>query len=177
MRRDHGPARAPAKAADPWMRSTAGSGRLVPHGPHHSHDPHRSADARAARETGTGGALSRFHVTGRGAASARRRCGCVDESEGGFRDAVKTLAEFRGWRVYYVPDSRRSEAGWPDLVLARGGVVLFRELKTKKGRVRKDQVWWMRMLWASGADTGVWRPDDWPEIRRTLEAEWDRSQS
>ena len=91
------------------------------------------------------------------------------ESEDGFRDAVRSLAEWAGWVVYYVPDSRWTDTrGWPDLVLARGGRVLFRELKTDIGRVSKEQVWWIEQLTAAGADAKVWRPADWPEIERTL---------
>ena len=92
------------------------------------------------------------------------------ESEAGFRKAICDLARWRGWVVYYVPDSRWTDTpGWPDLVLARRGVVLFRELKTDKGKVSEEQIWWLDQLRQAGCDAGIWRPADWAEIERVLE--------
>lgn len=92
------------------------------------------------------------------------------QSEADFRKAIQDLAGWKGWTVYYVPDSRWTDVrGWPDLVLARRGVVLFRELKAENGKVSEEQRWWLDQLAASGADAKVWRPSDWVEIERTLE--------
>ncbi len=49
--------------------------------------------------------------------------------------------------------------GFPDLVLVGSGV-LYRELKTDAGRLRPEQVVWLRELKAAGQDADVWRPAD-----------------
>ncbi|MEW1964651.1 VRR-NUC domain-containing protein [Micrococcus sp. NPDC078436] len=90
-------------------------------------------------------------------------------SERDLQDAVVRMAESLGWKVYHTYDSRRSGPGWPDLVLGRDGRVLFRELKTMKGRVSKDQQEWIGLLAAAGDDVAVWRPDQWHD--RTIERE------
>ena len=56
--------------------------------------------------------------------------------------------------------------GFPDLVLAREGVVIFAELKAEKGRLRPDQEKWIAALGACY----VWRPSDWPAILQILDA-------
>lgn len=61
--------------------------------------------------------------------------------------------------------------GFPDLVIAAPNGLIFRELKTERGRVSKEQQQWIDTLQASGHDAGVWRPADWPsriikEIKR-----------
>lgn len=82
-------------------------------------------------------------------------------TEGDFQVQVVTLARSMGWHHYHTYDSRRSEAGWPDMVLVhpqRGA--LFRELKTQKGRLTRAQEEWLDRLTRAGLDTGVWRPAD-----------------
>lgn len=73
--------------------------------------------------------------------------------------AVRQVAQLTGWRVYHTHDSRRSEAGFPDLVLVRDRV-LYRELKTARGRTTPEQDAWLEALRATGADADVWRPQD-----------------
>ncbi|WP_041574508.1 VRR-NUC domain-containing protein [Cellulomonas gilvus] len=76
---------------------------------------------------------------------------------------VLTLARTTGWLVYHTHDSRRSQPGFPDLVLvhARRATVLYRELKTETGRIRPEQRQWLTALAEAGADAAVWRPSDW----------------
>ena len=84
-------------------------------------------------------------------------------SEKDFQAGVLKLARFHGFQLrYHTHDSRRSAPGFPDLVLVntRTGRVLFRELKTNKGRVSPDQQAWLDGLTACGMDAGVWRPND-----------------
>lgn len=84
-------------------------------------------------------------------------------SEREFQGIVIELAQLHGYELrYHTHDSRRSAPGFPDLVLVstRRARVLFRELKTDKGRTSKDQLKWLAGLTAGGADTGVWRPAD-----------------
>ena len=51
--------------------------------------------------------------------------------------------------------------GFPDLVLVGRGQVLFRELKSTRGRLGPHQKAWLQVLDQAGANTGVWRPADW----------------
>lgn len=101
------------------------------------------------------------------------------ETEAGFQQAVIDLAHLNGWLVaHFRPAQTRAGkwvtpvaadgAGFPDLVLVHDEHVLFRELKTAKGRVSVAQMHWLDALELAGADVGVWRPGDWPEIEATL---------
>lgn len=74
---------------------------------------------------------------------------------------VERLARSCGWLVYHTHDSRRSGPGFPDLVMVRGRRVLWRELKTMKGRASDHQRRWIEALFDAGQDAGVWRPLDW----------------
>lgn len=60
----------------------------------------------------------------------------------------------RGWRTPI-----QGLAGFPDLVIV-GKSVLYRELKSAKGRLTKEQADWIDALDRSGHNTGVWRPAD-----------------
>lgn len=65
------------------------------------------------------------------------------QSEAAFQQQVVNLAAYYGWRTYHTHDSRRSNPGFPDLVLVRPPELLFVELKTDKGRVRYQQQDWL----------------------------------
>lgn len=83
---------------------------------------------------------------------------------------VIDLAKLRGWLVMHQRPARMASgewrtaveghAGFPDLVLARNGFVLFRELKSDNGRLSPQQSLWGQHLpnWA------VWRPADWDTV-------------
>jgi len=73
---------------------------------------------------------------------------------------VREMAVTLGWRTYHTHDSRRSETGWPDLVLVRDRRFLVRELKSMTGRVTPAQDAWLTDLAIAGLDVGVWRPSD-----------------
>jgi hypothetical protein len=66
-------------------------------------------------------------------------------------------------RTYHTYDSRRSNPGWPDMVIVGPRGMIIRELKTEKGKVSHDQEQWLCDLAAVGLDVGVWRPSDWPD--------------
>ena len=89
-----------------------------------------------------------------------------------FQQCVENLAVRAGWRCYHTYDSRRSQPGFPDLVLVHAGrgLLLFRELKTQTGKLTPAQRHWLADLKAAGSDVAVWRPLDWHTdvIRRTL---------
>ncbi|HEY3867608.1 MAG TPA: VRR-NUC domain-containing protein [Actinocrinis sp.] len=76
--------------------------------------------------------------------------------------AVRQLAKLTGWMVYHTHDSRRSEPGWPDLVMLhpRRRRCLFVELKHEGKNPTAEQQTWLDALTACGFETGVWRPTD-----------------
>ncbi len=76
--------------------------------------------------------------------------------------AVRDACQWSGLLCYHTFDSRRSEPGFPDVVVVGPHGVIFRELKAERGRVTSDQRTWLDRLNAAGADADVWRPDDWP---------------
>ena len=84
-----------------------------------------------------------------------------------FQTQIVMVAKANGWIVYHTYDSRRSEPGFPDLVLVRDRV-LFRELKTNTGRVSVAQKDWGDALTKAGADFKVWRPSDLKAIIKEL---------
>lgn len=93
-----------------------------------------------------------------------------DISEAAFQDLIVQLARWCGWTTFHVHDSRRSDAGWPDLVLVRNRVILFRELKARRGRMTEEQMQWGCKLHQAGQNWCVWRPEDWNLICETLTA-------
>lgn len=80
-------------------------------------------------------------------------------SEKQFQDHVVALASRLGWLIYHTYSSKRSEPGFPDLVMVRG-TCMFRELKAANGVVSKHQRVWLQALKVAGVDADVWRPVD-----------------
>lgn len=80
--------------------------------------------------------------------TARRRGqrGLPVESEAQWQQKIVQLAGFYQWRVYHTHDSRRSNPGFPDLVLLRGPELIFAELKGPKTRVTAEQEDWLAAL-------------------------------
>ena len=84
-------------------------------------------------------------------------------SEREFQEKIIARARARGWPAHHVrpAKNRRGEwsvpisenPGFPDLVLARPGQVLFRELKVPGGRLTDAQRLWLDVL---GGE--VWLP-------------------
>lgn len=90
-------------------------------------------------------------------------------SEAAFQQQVLNLATLYDWASYHTHDSRRSQPGFPDLVLVRDGDLIFAELKTETGRVRPDQARWLAMLEnVQGVDVYLWRPSDFDAINARL---------
>ena len=88
-------------------------------------------------------------------------------TEPAWQAQVLQVARLYRWTCYHTYDSRRSQPGFPDLVLVRDRV-LFRELKTDRGRITPDQQRWLDTLRAAGADADVWRPGDLHRVKREL---------
>lgn len=98
-------------------------------------------------------------------------------SEANLQAVVIDLARYRQWTFLHLLAARqegeefrvhaKGDPGFPDLVLARDGVVLFRELKRQHAHLRPGQELWARAL---GSNFAIWRPSDWNlgEIAREL---------
>jgi hypothetical protein len=92
----------------------------------------------------------------------------VPTSERAWQAKVVEAAKWLGWAVYHTHDSRRSEAGFPDLVLVRDTRLVFAELKSASGRTTPAQEAWLLRLHDTGAEVHVWRPEHWPQVQETL---------
>lgn len=90
-------------------------------------------------------------------------------SERDLQRQVVDLAELRGFMTYHTFDSRRSAAGFPDLVLVRAPRVVFAELKSERGAMRDDQFRWLEALGnCNTVESHLWRPTDLAEIEEVL---------
>jgi hypothetical protein len=93
-------------------------------------------------------------------------------TEDHFLRRLRTLAKGLGFLTYHTHDSRRSEPGFPDLILAKTGArgkpgrLLMVELKTNTGKLSKDQQTWLSILahTVPGIEVYAWRPRDWAQI-------------
>lgn len=96
----------------------------------------------------------------------------VFRDEADFQAQVTKAARQLGWaRVYHTYDSRRSEEGFPDLVLVsrRQRRVIFAELKNDTEQETPEQKLWMDDLGVcSGVEVYLWRFMDWNEILTLL---------
>ena len=90
--------------------------------------------------------------------------------EAEFQSQVRQLCTLRHLLVYHTHDSRRSDAGFPDLTIVGSRGVLFRELKKEDGKTSAMQDYWLARLRDAGCDADVWRPSDMPRIVRELGA-------
>ncbi len=93
-------------------------------------------------------------------ATLAARAGTITEAQ--LQGTVEQMATLLGWRWYHTFDSRRSVAGFPDLVMVhpRQKRTLWIELKSERGRLRREQRAWINDLDAVGAEVFVWRPVD-----------------
>jgi hypothetical protein len=88
-------------------------------------------------------------------------------SEGDLQTNVLDCVRKLGGLAYHTHDSRRSAAGFPDLVIVfpRTGALLFVELKSTDGRVTAEQVRWLEALRRAerirACGVYLWRPEDW----------------
>lgn len=98
----------------------------------------------------------------------KARSNTPEISERALQQQVLDLCQMRGLSAYHTHDSRRSPPGFPDLVIAGPGGLLFAELKTARGRVTTAQTTWLTILRTAGAETHLWRPGDLPAISTRL---------
>lgn len=84
-----------------------------------------------------------------------------------FQSKVIALADLHGWRHYHTHDSRRSDPGFPDLVLVRERVVWV-ELKVEPNKPTAAQREWLAALKAAGQEVYLAYPADWPLLVEVL---------
>ena len=82
----------------------------------------------------------------------------VAATENELQSTVMEIMRWQGWRVYHTYDSRRSEAGYPDLTAVKGSRLMFVEFKTEKGRITVDQKDWLDQLVKACSEVYVVRP-------------------
>lgn len=92
--------------------------------------------------------------------------------EAAFQAWVVAFARDRDWLTYHTHDSRRSTAGFPDLVMLRpqpdGARLLVAELKMPGNKPTEAQRTWLRAFERSGAEVFTWWPENLSEIREVL---------
>jgi hypothetical protein len=72
-----------------------------------------------------------------------------------------------GWRTAF-----SGHAGFPDLVLLRGGRLILAELKAGRGLPTPDQQEWLRgFAEVELVEAYCWYPDDWQSVYTTLAKE------
>jgi VRR-NUC domain len=100
-------------------------------------------------------------------------------TEAGFLRGVLRLAKLCGWRTAHFRTSRTNRGwrtavqgdgrGFVDIVLVRGGRLLFVEAKSDTGRLSPDQRAWLAALrQVPGVEVWEWRPADWEHIEQVL---------
>lgn len=86
-----------------------------------------------------------------------------------FQLEVVRLAKLTKWWVYHTYDSRRSEPGFPDLVMIKPPRVIIAELKSEKGKVTPAQERCLSLFrLCPGVETYLWRPSDMDVIIKIL---------
>lgn len=89
---------------------------------------------------------------------------------------VIDLAQLHGYLVYHTHDSRRSAAGFPDLLMVRRGRLLAIECKSERGRVTPEQMAWIELLdTVPGVTAMVARPRDFDVVRAVVQARSERT--
>jgi len=89
-------------------------------------------------------------------------------SEKKFMAMVIEFAKVHRWLVYHTHDSRRSMAGFPDLLLIRPPVVIVAELKIGTKKPTAAQNLWLNLFEEADVPAYVWRETDWAEIESVL---------
>lgn len=91
------------------------------------------------------------------------------------QENVVHVARTWGWLAVHFGGNQHGRAqydatGFPDLLLVHVDppLIMFRELKSRAGKLTTGQETWQHKLDRAGFDVAVWRPDDWPAIVRLL---------
>jgi len=95
-----------------------------------------------------------------------------------FQSVIIAEAKRLGYLVYHTHDSRRSEPGFPDLVMVapKFKLVFAIELKTDRPKLKPEQQAWLDRLDNCHVLAECWRPKDrghaFELLRRFGEAPW-----
>ena len=100
----------------------------------------------------------------------------ADTTETRLLQTVRRLAKQHSYICYHTHNSRRSEEGFPDVVLARPpgltsqGRIIFAELKSAHGKLTEAQHLWLDILQhvAETIEVYCWYPADVPMIEEIL---------
>lgn len=108
--------------------------------------------------------------------------GTAPSNEAAFQAWVVGKARQHGWMIFHAirtPNSRGrwgthqiGNPGFPDLVLARRGVVIFWELKIDGKDASPEQAEWLTHLESEYTLVGIKRPSDWALIENVLACEY-----
>lgn len=103
---------------------------------------------------------------------ARADPGAAVLAEAGLLEHIRALARRHGYLVYHTHDARRSEPGFPDLLMTNGRRLLCWEVKTSTGKLTEAQARWLALLGSvPGVDARVVRPQDLGVIEGLLRGE------
>lgn len=99
------------------------------------------------------------------------------ESEHEFSSWLHDALDLHGWRWVHFRPARTGHGwrtalsgypGFPDVVAAKAGRVIFAELKSEEGRQTAEQSSWQDQLDGLGTEFYVWWPSDRDEIMEVL---------
>ena len=90
-------------------------------------------------------------------------------SEKDFQSQIVQIAKLNKWLVYHTYDSRKSEPGFPDLVLVRESVIFAELKKDAKTAPSQAQMAWLGALEKANARCAVWYPEIMDDIQIVLE--------
>ena len=97
-----------------------------------------------------------------------------EPTEKALMQMIRGAAKLGGWLCYHTHDSRRSDPGFPDLVLVRPPDLLFVEVKAHNGRVSPEQQAWLEAINAAGIPAWLCRGiDSTDQLCRMLTARPD----
>jgi Holliday junction resolvase len=97
-------------------------------------------------------------------------------TEQAFTNELLKWLRVYGWQGFHVRNSGvrgisqvQGDKGFPDLLAIRGERLIAAELKVKKagtvlGEPKPEQRAWLEAFRRVGAETYVWRPENWSEI-------------
>ena len=120
--------------------------------------------------------LHEVDAQGRTPATPAQSMDINGEPEKTFMAEIIKLAKHHGYEAYHTHNSRKSDPGFPDLVLCRPasttspGRLIFAELKSSTGKLTTDQHRWLSVLEHSLPDVEVycWHPEDWRQLIEIL---------
>jgi len=96
-------------------------------------------------------------------------------TEKAWQSQVVAAAKLLGWKVYHPWLSIKSTAGWPDLALCKGRVLILAEMKREgKEPSTKQQEWLDALDRVPGVLTFVWKPSEWDDVVKVLQMETEQ---